>query len=306
LDERGASALAATLDPLPGMAPARQDPPTRPPEIEPLAPEVGRTGAFTLRLPERSPESSPEAVAERLDVSARDLARGGALAYSAADESLELMVPDAYRTADRADGGWGAIVWISPTPRGFPPGPPREELMEILARHRLVWVAANGSGNQRAIADRLGLALDAVHTVRTLYELDPDRIVVGGYSGGGRMASMLANLWPDVFAGGLFVCGADFYRPLPIPDRPGLQWPGAFREPPRGDRRTLKEDRRFVVLTGEHDFNRVQSREVAEAYEEDGYRHVTYLEIPGASHYTRLAADHLNQAFDQLLVRFNP
>lgn len=305
LDARGPDAVAVDLDPLPGLAPAGPAP-GPPPKIEPLAPEAGRTGAFTVRLPGRSPESSPKAVAERLEVSARDLTRGGALAYSASDESLELMVPDAYRAPHRADDGWGAIVWVSPTPRGFPPGPPKDELLELLARHRLIWVGANGSGNQRGIADRLGLALDAAHAVASLYDLDPGRIVVAGYSGGGRIASMLANLWPDIFAGGLFVRGADFYRPLPIPDRPGLQWPGAFPEPPRSLRGTLEDDRRFVVLTGEHDFNRVQSREVAEAYQDDGYSHVTYLEIPGATHYTPLGADDLDRALAALVTPATP
>lgn len=296
LDERGAEAVAAELDPLPGLAPARQ-PPT-PPELQPLAPEADRTGAFTLRLPGRSPESAADAVAGRLEVAAQDLSRGGALAYDPEDESLEMVVPESYRP----EAGWGAVVWVSPTPRGSPPGPPVEELTRVLADHRLLWVGANGSGNGRGIADRLGLALDAAHAVTSLYDLDPGRIVVAGYSGGGRMASILSNLWPDVFAGGLFVRGADFYRPLSIPDRPGLEWPAAFPEPPRNVRRLLRNDRHFVLLTGEHDFNRVQSREIAEAYREDGYRDVTYLEIPGASHYTALSADDLDRALSALVT----
>ena len=49
--------------------------------------------------------------------------------------------------------------------------------------------------------------------------------------------------------------------------------------PPVADRQELN---RFVLLTGEHDINRAQTRAIYEQdYLEDRFKHVHYLEVPG-------------------------
>ena len=55
-----------------------------------------------------------------------------------------------------------------------------------------------------------------------------------------------------------------------------------------------------VLLTGDRDFNRLQTESVAEKYRDEGFRHVTYLEIPGAGHYDWPERKWLSQALAAL------
>src|SRR4029077_12015342 len=91
-------------------------------------------------------------------------------------------------------------------------------------------------------------------------------------------------LYPDVFRGGLMMVGVDWYRELPVPDHPGAHWPARFGKPPRDLFRQAREQSRFVLLTGEYDFNRAEIRVKRDELGKDGFRSVTYLEVPAMSH----------------------
>jgi pimeloyl-ACP methyl ester carboxylesterase len=198
---------------------------------------------------------------------------------------------------DPPPGGWGLLVWISPGPFG---GARRPETLAVLAKHHLIWVGANGSGNDRNRWDRWGLALDAAFHLQKLYTIDPARVYVAGYSGGGRAASALTMLYPDVFRAGLMVMGVDWYRDLAVPDRPGTHWPAPFSKPPRDLLELARTRSRFVLLEGERDFNRAQTRVIRRELENDGFRGVTYLEVPAMSHYDPVPADWLDKAYTAL------
>ena len=294
LDREGPAAVGTELEPIADLA---SRPPAPPPtELVVDDPVPGRTGTYSTHLVARSALSSFETFLARYGIE-RDLVTAQdpqPMAYTAESESLDLFVPESYRPED----GWGLLVWVSPGPRG---GVGSDETRALLEERRLIWAGANASGNARGKWDRVGLAIDVAQTVTSLYRIDPDRIFVGGYSGGGRIASALANLWSDVFRGGFFIHGADFYQPIAIPDRPGSQWPPMFPEPPQDRLSRLKKEQRYVLLTGQHDFNRVQTRETAEAYRTAGFRHVTYLEVPEASHYTQLPTEWIARLLDALL-----
>ena len=132
----------------------------------------------------------------------------------------------------------GLLVWISPgeDPR-IPPAWEAE-----LAKHRLLFVSAYNAGNERHAIQRCRLALDATCNVCRRFKVDPRRIYVGGFSGGGRIASILGVAYADVFAGTLSICGVDFYRnvagtgggfPCHLPAR-------SSRAPPRQGRRPFR------------------------------------------------------------------
>jgi pimeloyl-ACP methyl ester carboxylesterase len=216
-----------------------------------------------------------------------------ALAYDLARESFQVFVPAVAPPA----AGWGLLVWISPGPFG---GTLRPETQALLAQRGLIWVGANAAGNDRVRWDRWGLALDAAWHAQKLYAVDPERIYVAGYSGGGRAASALTLLYPDVFRAGLMVMGVDWYRDLPVPDQPGAHWPAPFDKPPRDLLRLARERSRFVLLTGERDFNRAQTRVVRAELENDGFRTVTYLEVPAISHYDPVPGEWLARAYAAL------
>src|SRR5947209_3298871 len=167
-----------------------------------------QTGQFQISFTDRSPDSAPERLARRAGWSLAKLKKEGAeIEYDLPKESFEIYIPDSY------DGSmpYGLLVWISPSPSGKPMG----QYREVLNRHRLIYIGANNSGNQRLVLARLGLAIDAAFNVTRRYAIDPDRVYVTGVSGGGRCASILGVIAPDIFRGGMYMIGSDFYRPLP-------------------------------------------------------------------------------------------
>lgn len=291
----------------PEAPPEEREPAAPPPDRPVLPPEPHRRGAYRTAFPAelRSPLSDPGVVLARYggepeEVLEVDPSLGR---YELPEETFEIYVPEGYRPAAEGGGGWGLLVWVSPTASGGIDGQGGlgdPERRAVLDEEGLLWVGANDAGNPRFTWNRVGLALDAAHAMAELYDLDPARVYAAGYSGGGRIASALALLFPEVFRGALALFGASFFRPVPVPDRPGSHWPPAFPAPPEETLRALRAESRMVLLTGERDFNRAQTRAVARALEEDGFRRVTYLEVPGATHHDLPDTDWLRRALRAL------
>lgn len=292
LDEEGVEALAAEVPPseepaFPLYVPLDDDVPVE-------APEPGRTGSYRVAFTERSPLSSRESFYKRHQLTREEIEEIETTpTYDLAEESFEVHVPEGYDGTE----AYGLFVWVSPTARGRVR---REDNLAVLAEKHLIWVAANNSGNPRPRWDRIGLALDAAHSMKKLYRIDERRVYIGGYSGGGRISTMLSMLYPDVFQGGFLFMGCDYYKKLPVPDKPGAVYPATFREPPRDVMKLLRERNRYVFVTGEHDFNRPSTRLFYQHYEKDGFRHVTYLEIPGADHYFGLRGEWFKKGIEAL------
>ena len=104
----------------------------------------------------------------------------------------------------------------------------------------------------------MALALDAVHNIKRTYNIDPNRIYVSGISGGGRVASMLAMHYPDVFSDGIFVVGAEYWEAIEVTGKPGQLWKPMSR-PQSKYLAMAKERGRYVLLTGDNDSNRRQT-----------------------------------------------
>ena len=56
-----------------------------------------------------------------------------------------------------------------------------------------------------------------------------------------------------------------------------------------------------MLLTGELDFNRAQTRKTYLKMLDDGFEHVLYLQVPGASHYDHPDEATLTQGFSFLV-----
>lgn len=151
-----------------------------------------------------------------------------------AREKFDLYVP----AGAPPPGGWGLLVFIAPWTE-----PTRPRFWRAgLDRHRMIFVAAQDAGNDSKILDRrLPLALLAYENVRARYPIDAARVYVGGLSGGGRTAEVVALAYPDVFRGALLNAGSD-----PIDGSTGTFKPPAelFRAFQRS---------RLVYITGERD-----------------------------------------------------
>jgi len=238
--------------------------------------QPARTGSFRTSYRERSPLSPIAGIAERLGVGPEAMKRAtGETDYGLAMESFEVRVPRTYSGQEP----YGVLVWISPGDTVGMPG----EWEEVLDRHKLIWIGANKSGNERAPVIRMALGLDAVHNIKKSYRVDEDRVYVAGLSGGGRVASMLAIVYPDVFQGGFYMCGCNYYRDTAVPGEEGQKWRRSFAAP-SAKLLTEAKKRRHVLLTGESDINRPQTLAYSEAYKRDSFQYVTYLEVPGLGH----------------------
>ncbi len=182
-------------------------------------------------------------------VEARLTASGEALRPSAVDLSKErfsLYVPGGAPPA----AGWGLLVFIPPWD-----DPTRPRIWRpALDRHGLVFVAAERSGNEASIlARRLPLALLAYANVRARLPIDPERVYVGGFSGGGKAALVAALAYPDVFRGALLEAGSDR-----IDGEDGIYIPPA-------DLFHRFQRSRIVFATGEHDDENVRNDERSRA-----------------------------------------
>lgn len=116
-----------------------------------------------------------------------------------AQEELELFVPPL-----PADGRYGLLVWIMPGPIPMP-----EDWRQPLERAGFIFVSAQRSGNDQSVFERrIPLALHGYEHVRTRYPIDPERVFIGGFSGGSRMAQLTAMSYPEVFRGAMLVGGS--------------------------------------------------------------------------------------------------
>lgn len=295
-----AEAFLASLAEAPRAAPAPLA--TLPAPEERIPPEVARwldaepvpltadlRGTRTVRLADPSPLGNFEVFLERSgwteqqvreydDDPGRDLS----------EESFHLVVPE----GEAPEAGWGVIVWVSPWVWG---GFSREEIGTVLARRGIVWIGANHAGNPRPVWERWALALDAAASVSKHLPVDPSRVWVAGYSGGGRVASALATLYPEVFAGSFSFFGVDHFHPVPVPDKPGIYWPVGFAEPPKERLATARDERSFVMVTGEKDFNRAETWAVFRHLVAEGFRRVEIIDLPGADHYSGIPAEALER-----------
>ena len=151
-----------------------------------------------------------------------------------ADERFDVYLP---RTAPPR-GRYALLVWISPHARM----PEPHAWRDALDRHGMILVSARRSGNdQGTLERRLPLALHAAHDLVRRYDVDPDRVYAGGFSGGARAALRLAAGFPEVFRGALLAAGSDALGG------------GDLSPPPAAQLALLQERGRLVWVTGARD-----------------------------------------------------
>jgi dienelactone hydrolase len=115
--------------------------------------------------------------------------------------------------------GYGLLVFVAPWQNAMlPPG-----WAAILDRRGVIFVSAANSGNEANILDRRDpLALLAAHNIMQRFHVDPERVYIGGFSGGSRVALRLALGFADVFRGAFLNAGSDpigdAQLPLPPPE----------------------------------------------------------------------------------------
>ena len=242
-------------------------------------PEAHRVGTYAISFKERSPLSDVKELAKRQGWKLEELRKKEPEfeKRKIEEESFEVVVPEGYAR----EKSFGLLVWVSPMPTGSVP----DEWLAPLAAREMIAVGAHNSGNDRGVAYRVALALDAVHNLKALYSIDPKRIYVTGFSGGGRTAGRLGFTFPDVFAGGLYQGGIDFYRGVPDPADSKREFPPGFVKPEGALFTKVKTESRHVIVAGEQDFNRPSCKATFEMMtKREGFTRASYLEMPGQPH----------------------
>jgi dienelactone hydrolase len=251
-------------------------------------------GASTVTFTDRDPRSSIQEQAKRFNwkmnwVKHQDSTGGE---YDLAQESFRLFVPASYRP----DTPHGLVVWISPAKTGgFPADWP-----PVFERHKLLAIGADSSGNDRLVWYRVGLAVDAGFNMRQRHSVDERRVYVVGFSGGGRTASRVAMTYSDIFTGGIYIAGADYFRPVQVPGQTRKFWPSTFPAPTGRRAEIVKYEQRHVFLIGSDDPSLTQVRSTVEyARTRDSFAHAHFLEMPGVGH-TCADAENLERAIELL------
>ena len=170
----------------------------------------------------------------------------------------ELYIPANYDP----DSPAGLMVYVSPMDSGAIPA----RWKSVMDANNLIWIGANSSGNRVRVARRVSYALVAPAVAAGDYEIDESRVYVSGFSGGGRVASMVAPEYAHIFGGAIYICGVDFW---------GNRKPDQIEE---------VRANRYVFVTGRKDFNRDETRDVHRKYRKAGVNNLLLMDISGMDH----------------------
>lgn len=134
--------------------------------------------------------------------------------------------------------GFALLVFVPPWQDArLPPG-----WAAVLEQFGVVLTTAARSGNdENPLGRRVPLALLAAAEARRRFPIDPERVYVGGFSGGSRIALRIALAYPDVFRGAILDAGSD---PIGTPELP---------LPPQDLLALFQAQTRLVYITGERD-----------------------------------------------------
>ena len=169
-----------------------------------------------------------------------------------------LYVPDNYSP----DNPPGLMVYISPHPSGrIPKGWGR-----VMDDQNMIWIGANESGNDVKVVARAVFAMIARTVAGRHYKINPERVYLSGFSGGAKVAGIVAADHPQWFKGAIYMAGARFWD-----DRtPKLL--------------ELVKDNHYVFLVGTMDQARQPTRKVYKQYLSSGVDHSKLMIINNLGH----------------------
>jgi predicted esterase len=150
-----------------------------------------------------------------------------------AHETFTMYVPE-----HKPPQGYVLLLFVPPTeinklPSGW---------ASVLDDKGVMFVSAAHSGNDaKGESRRMPLAVTAASQLMHDYGIDPSRVLVGGFSGGSRVALRLALAYPDVFRGALLNSDADPIGTAAVP------------LPPADLFHRFQEHSRLFYITGELD-----------------------------------------------------
>ena len=126
------------------------------------------------------------------------------------------------------------LLFVSPSnkPAAF------REWATVCRRNGILLASPYDAGNKCPGPKRVRIVMDVLSDLKSNHNIDPDRTYIGGFSGGGRIACMIAFAFPEHFGGVMPVCAGGQLR-----DESWL-------------RQRVVDRLSIAQLTGEKDFNR--------------------------------------------------
>ena len=123
--------------------------------------------------------------------------------YLATNTSYFLHVPEQYAP----QRPHALILAISPGPDGAALFSPFRKAAQ---KHGVIFACPHLAGNETPADKRGQMAVDTLADVRSKFNIDPERIYVAGFSGGGRMSTGMVAAFPGCFAGQIAMGGVYF------------------------------------------------------------------------------------------------
>jgi predicted esterase len=224
---------------------SRAEPPGAAPQLSAGGSAAAPTGLREAVFTEYSPLSDTREIVRRLltplagaEVEQRLAHADQALVAQSIDLRDERFI--VYVPARAPPAGYALLVFVPPWNTARLP----EGWDAVLDRAQIIFVSAARSGNDaNVLGRRVPLALLAAENILRQYPVDRERIYVGGFSGGARVALRLALGYPDVFRGAFLNAGSD-----PIGDGPDSP-------PPRDLLVRFQQSSRLILVTGERDLD---------------------------------------------------
>ncbi|HEX4300550.1 MAG TPA: PHB depolymerase family esterase, partial [Gammaproteobacteria bacterium] len=138
----------------------------------------------------------------------------------------------------------------------------------------LIYIGADKSGNVESLVERrVPLALTGLVNIEAMYKIDPARVYIAGFSGGGVTASRMAVAYADIFTGGLFVSTSDG---IGSPDAP---------VPPLERFSLMRSRGRYVFTSGDEETgNLIANVRAVGEYRSLCVPRVDFIHIPNATH----------------------
>ena len=185
-------------------------------------------------------------------------------------DTYQIYVPPSY------DGTkpYGLLIYVNP---GYPHNLP-SEWFPLFDSFKLIAVAADNVGNDKTMPRRIQTSMDALATAEKLYQIDPERRVVTGLSGGGHMAMVIAANYPDYFIGAVSHAAQSY-----LPSAAGYghgHFPGfTLDDFTSSKRKHLK----WIVVSGDKDFNYQAILDTSKKWDENKLQY-RFLDVPGMGH----------------------
>ena len=189
--------------------------------------------------------------------------------YDASEQSAVTYVPDSY------DGNtpFGIYIHISPSNKGISPSLSWKELMETF---QLIYISPNKTQNATPSWRRIALAMDSLATAKSQFNIEEDRVFIGGLSGGGHIAMMCQMIYPEFFQGAISHAAQSY---LPSKKHfghfPGLRLTDAQSTP--------RKEKKWVVISGNKDSNYKEILKTSMAWEDAGFKY-KFFDIKGMKH----------------------